>query len=313
MLHQRALKAVEACGFLSPAAAEKLSTLELCGAMVQSWQKASARPVLRVRARAAQKTPHTAAVIFSHGLGDTGEGWAYSFMEMAERLPHVMFLFPTARTMPVTCNGGMSMPSWYDIAGLDINRLKMDAPAIEESAVMIQCMAELEAYNIAAALPPSAGTTSSAPPPPTESGAPAYRTLAAGRVMVGGFSQGGALTMYAAHTCDLQLGGLVVLSGYCTQLKNLMALNTNVNSEAPLLMCHGTKDGVVPFPLAKESFEWVTKESNGVRRPSASSKFIPLDGVGHESSEEEMAAVEAFIARQLPALSGDRTAAKAGL
>jgi predicted esterase len=294
MLHQRALKAVEACGFLPAATAGTLSTLELCGAMVQSWQKAGSRPVLRVRARSAQKTPHSAAVIFSHGLGDTGEGWAYSFMEMAERLPHVLFLFPTARTMPVTCNGGMAMPSWYDIAGLDINRLKMDAPGIEESALMIQCMAELEAYNIAAELP--------TPPDAPKDGAPSYRALAAGRVVLGGFSQGGALTMYAAHTCDLELGGMVVLSGYCTQLKNLMALNTNENSNAPLLMCHGTADGVVPFPLAKESFEWVTKESNGVRRPTATSTFMPLSGVGHESSEDEMAAVEAFIAKQLPAI-----------
>jgi phospholipase/carboxylesterase len=297
MLHQRALKAAEVCGFVTSASASAMSTLELCGTMVQGWQKASYRPVLRVRAKAAQSTPHTACVIFSHGLGDSGEGWAYSFIEMAERLPHILFLFPTARSMPVTCNGGMVMPSWYDIAGLDIDRLKMDAPGIEESAMFLQCMMELESYTLAKVIAPTSGEQ------PSSSNEPSYRAAAAGRIVLGGFSQGSALTMYAAHTADQRLGGMVVLSGYCTQLKELLALNTQTNRHTPLLMCHGTDDGVVPFGLAKESYHWATSEATGLRSTEAAcNTFLPLDGVGHESSETEMAAVEAFIAKQLPPL-----------
>lgn len=290
------MKAAEACGFGFATASSNLSTLELCAQYVKSWQTASARPVLRVRARDAQKTPHSACVIFAHGLGNTGEGWAYSFMEMAERLPHVLFLFPTARTTAVTCNGGMEMPSWYDIAGLDVNRLKMDAPGIEESAVFLQSMVELESYNIGTSAKQAEGSTAST----DNNSAPAHHTSAAGRVILAGFSQGGALTMYAGHTCDQRLGGMLVLSGYCTQLNQLLLLDTKANTNTPLLMCHGTSDGVVPFPLARESFGWATSAGTGLRGAQSESVFTPLEGVGHESSEPEMAAVEAFIARQLP-------------
>lgn len=58
----------------------------------------------------------TAAVIFLHGLGDTGHGWAEAFAGI--RTPHVKYICPHAPIKPVTLNMGMSMPSWFDIIGL---------------------------------------------------------------------------------------------------------------------------------------------------------------------------------------------------
>jgi len=61
---------------------------------------------------------HTATVIFLHGLGDSGEGWAPVTKQLGQYLPHVKFILPNAPVQPVTLNLGMSMPSWYDIYSL---------------------------------------------------------------------------------------------------------------------------------------------------------------------------------------------------
>ncbi len=113
---------------------------------------------------------HTATVIFLHGLGDTGNGWAPVSKDLALHLPHVKFLFPTAPTRNITVNMGMSMPGWFDIAHLDINSLKdmmegkpADENGIEESVAYIHQLVDIE----------------------IKSGIPRHR------IVVGGFSQGG--------------------------------------------------------------------------------------------------------------------------
>jgi predicted esterase len=66
---------------------------------------------------------HTATVIFAHGLGDSGEGWAWAVenLRRRQRLDEVKFVLPHAPTIPITCNGGMSMPGWYDIVSVGEN------------------------------------------------------------------------------------------------------------------------------------------------------------------------------------------------
>lgn len=59
------------------------------------------------------KAVHTATLIALHGLGDTGEGWAFLGPEL--KLPHVKWVYPTAPVRPITLNGGMSMPGWFDL------------------------------------------------------------------------------------------------------------------------------------------------------------------------------------------------------
>ena len=61
---------------------------------------------------------HSATCIFMHGLGDTARGWADAAHWMAQALPWVKFVLPTATNLPVTLNGGVPMPAWYDIHGL---------------------------------------------------------------------------------------------------------------------------------------------------------------------------------------------------
>ena len=71
---------------------------------------------------------HTATVIFFHGLGDTGDGWSFAVenWRRRQRLDHVKFILPHAPQIPITVNGGMSMPGWYDIVSLRL----LDRPVL---------------------------------------------------------------------------------------------------------------------------------------------------------------------------------------
>ncbi|XP_015437654.1 PREDICTED: LOW QUALITY PROTEIN: acyl-protein thioesterase 2 [Dufourea novaeangliae] len=94
---------------------------------------------------------HTATLIFFHGLGDTGHGWASSMS--AVRLPHIKVICPTAPTMPVTLNAGFRMPSWFDLRTLDPSGVE-DEEGIKKAAEMVH---SLIAQEVAAGPEPLAG------------------------------------------------------------------------------------------------------------------------------------------------------------
>uniref|UniRef100_A0A8C7TSJ5 palmitoyl-protein hydrolase n=1 Tax=Oncorhynchus mykiss TaxID=8022 RepID=A0A8C7TSJ5_ONCMY len=123
----------------------------------------------------------TAAVIFLHGLGDSGHGWADAMT--AIRLPHVKYICPHAPRIPVTLNMKMTMPSWFDLMGLSPDSPE-DEAGIKRAAENIKAIIDHEAKN----------------------------GIPANRVLLGGFSQGGALSLYTALTCQQQLAGVVALS-----------------------------------------------------------------------------------------------------
>ncbi|KAL5017451.1 hypothetical protein ScPMuIL_007040 [Solemya velum] len=132
---------------------------------------------------AVSQAKHTATLIFLHGLGDTGHGWADSFRSL--KLKNIRCVCPNAPYQPVTLNGGMKMPSWFDILGL-----KPESPEDEDgikraSDTLKQLIAEEE-----------------------KSGIPSNR------IMVGGFSQGGAVALYTAFTLGKPLAGVVALSSW---------------------------------------------------------------------------------------------------
>lgn len=223
--------------------------------------------VIDVRGSSAA-TP-TACVIFSHGLGDTGHGWAQGFEELADTLPHVKFVFPTARQIPVTLNGGMHMPAWYDIKNLGA-RMKDEAEGIESSAAFIQALVVREASLVGGA----------------------------DRVIVGGFSQGGALSIVAAHTFPEKLGGILALSSYVTARSHLTQHIEPTNFAAPFLMAHGDADPMIPLAVARESFEFL----RGIRRNSTD-VMKTYRGMEHSSCPQEMRDVLEFVASHLPSKS----------
>ncbi len=171
----------------------------------------------------------SAAVIWLHGLG--ADGFNFSSIVPQLNLPKdlsVRFVFPHAPTMPVTMNSGYIMPAWYDLYSLKVDNPDtnpQDAEGIKKSAQHIkQLIVQENARGI-----------------PNE------------RIILVGFSQGGAMTLYTGLTMDKPLAGLIALSCY-------LPLHTTIENElnpasktTPIMMAHGRQDPVVLFEYGKES------------------------------------------------------------
>ncbi len=171
-------------------------------------------------------------IIWMHGLG--ADCW--DFVPVVRELnlpeqPALRFIFPQAPTRPITINGGMAMPGWYDIAMTDIAR-KPDEGGVRESQAIIE---ELIAREI------SRGITSD-------------------KIILAGFSQGGAIALQTGLRCKHELGGIMALSTYLTLTESLSAEKTVANARIPILMCHGTQDPIVPLTLAQTSRQALTAQ-----------------------------------------------------
>ena len=166
-----------------------------------------------------------ATVIFLHGLG--ADGW--DFVPIVRELPlpaelQLRFVFPHAPVRPVTINGGMAMRAWYDIAMTDIARLP-DERGIRDSQKLVEELIAREAK----------------------------RGMASNRIVLAGFSQGGAIALQAGLRHAEPLAGIVALSTYLTLEESLAAEAAAANKAVPILMAHGTQDEVVPLRLAEAS------------------------------------------------------------
>lgn len=170
-------------------------------------------------------TTADAAVIWLHGLGADG----YDFVPIVEelRLPPSMavrFIFPHARPRPVTINNGFVMRAWYDITGLGSDRKEDDA-GIRESATVVNQYVEQEKA----------------------------RGIDTKRIVIAGFSQGGAIALQAALRYPERLGGVMALSTYLPLRDSVAAEASPLNRDVPILMCHGLRDQMLPATLGKAS------------------------------------------------------------
>jgi phospholipase/carboxylesterase len=159
----------------------------------------------------------TAAVIWMHGLGADG----YDFVPIVEelRLPSslpIRFVFPHAKARPVTINNGYVMRAWYDIKGLTRDGMEDDV-GIRESETLVR---DLIAAEVARGVPTR-------------------------RIVLAGFSQGGAIALQAALRYDEPLAGIMALSTYLPLRALVPKEAHDANRSTPILMCHGTQDGVV--------------------------------------------------------------------
>ncbi|XP_063714146.1 acyl-protein thioesterase 1-like [Symsagittifera roscoffensis] len=201
---------------------------------------------------------HDATVIFLHGLGDTGHGWAAGFEAIKE--PNIKYIFPTAAPMPVTLNGGVPMPSWFDIVSLDHNG-KEDEKGVKKAAAELLEMVDKE--SAASGLPHN-------------------------KIMIGGFSQGGATALYALVTAQKQLGGVVALSAWLPLHKQLEKVEI-AHKGVAVLQCHGDCDPMVSFTFGDMSNKML------VQKGMTKCTFKPYPGMSHGSSAKEMNDVKNFI------------------
>jgi phospholipase/carboxylesterase len=171
----------------------------------------------------------TAAVIWLHGLGADGHDFVPIVPEL-ELLPPlaVRFVFPHAPVRPVTINNGMRMRAWYDIKVLSAGGPE-DEQGIRASAALLAEYIQRE----------------------REAG------IAANRIVVAGFSQGGAIALHAALRYPERLAGVMGLSTYLPLRVTLAAEAAAANRDLPILMCHGRFDPMLPMPLGLASRDYL--------------------------------------------------------
>jgi phospholipase/carboxylesterase len=169
------------------------------------------------------------SIIWLHGLGADGNDFAPIVPELvAPHWPALRFVFPHAPVRPVTVNGGMPMRAWYDIAGTAIAD-RQDADGIRASIAEVDALVAREA----------------------ERGVPASR------IVLAGFSQGGAIALAGGLRHAEALAGIVALSAYLPLHESLAAERSAANAAVPMFQAHGTADPVVPLELGTMSRDWL--------------------------------------------------------
>jgi len=168
-----------------------------------------------------------ASVIWMHGLGADGHDFVsiVKELDLAACLP-IRFLFPHAPEQPVTINGGMIMRAWYDILGVDLAR-REDEEGLRRSQGLIEAL--IAAENA--------------------------RGIPSERIVLAGFSQGGAMTLQTGLRHAKPLAGLMCLSGYLPLAARTAIERHPSNTETSIFMAHGRLDPVIPIARAVESRE----------------------------------------------------------
>jgi phospholipase/carboxylesterase len=171
------------------------------------------------------KTKAAASIVWLHGLGADGHDFESLVPEL--RLPEtlgVRFVFPHARVRPVTINGGHPMRAWYDILALDGSQ-RQDASGIRESAAEVRDLVTRETK----------------------------RGVGEDRIVLAGFSQGGAIALYEGLRHPTRLAGILALSTYLPLADTLAAEAHPANAAVPIFMAHGTLDPTVPFAMGEHT------------------------------------------------------------
>ena len=178
----------------------------------------------------------SAAVIWLHGLGADGHDFEQLVPELAwPGAPVIRYVFPHARVRPVTINGGMPMRAWSDIVSLSAGR-DSDRAGIEDSVAQATALIDRERER---GIPP-------------------------GRIIVAGFSQGGAIALHTALRYRESLAGLVALSTYLLLESELDRLEPGANGDLPVFAAHGTADPMVPCFMGEAAAEYLNRRGHPV-------------------------------------------------
>jgi len=166
-----------------------------------------------------------ASIVWLHGLGADG----FDFVPIVRELqalgaPPARYVFPHAPERSVTVNGGLRMRAWYDVLGTRIDQREDDA-GIRLSQAQVQALIEREAA----------------------------RGTARSRIVLAGFSQGGAIALQTGLRQREKLAALVVLSAYLPLADSAPAESSAAGRSIPIFMAHGTQDGLIPVQVARTS------------------------------------------------------------
>ncbi|MFF2049839.1 alpha/beta hydrolase [Stenotrophomonas bentonitica] len=165
------------------------------------------------------------SVLWLHGLGADGHDFAPIVPELVRpHWPAIRFVFPHAPVQPITINNGVPMRAWYDIVSMDF-RSRADSAGVDASIVEVELLIERE---IARGIP-------------------------AERILLAGFSQGGAVILSALLRRTRPLAGLIALSTYLPDPAKAAAARVAGAISVPVFMAHGTQDPVIPVAIAEHT------------------------------------------------------------
>ena len=167
------------------------------------------------------------AVIWLHGLGANGHDFEPIVSEL--NLPdsiHARFIFPHAPIRAVTLNSGMQMPAWYDIYSLEMDS-KEDVQGVEKITREIHAMIDEQIHQ----------------------------GIAINKIVLAGFSQGGALSLYAGLTFSKKLSGLIGLSSYLPLRNQIQEASKFASRGLRIFLAHGSYDDVVPIAYTETAKE----------------------------------------------------------
>ncbi|BGP19582.1 hypothetical protein JCM10213v2_007677 [Rhodosporidiobolus nylandii] len=205
-------------------------------------------------------------VVWSHGLGDSAHGWL-DFAEMLRRregLKGVRWVLTNAPQRPVTANGGAIMPAWYDTKQFNA------PPSLEDTDGMLASVASI------------AGLVE----------AEVAKGVEAEKIVVGGFSQGGVMSLLTGLTSEKKLGGVCVLSGFLglTHEDKIKELVSPASASTPIFWGHGTADPVIRLSKALAGREYLVEELG--RKEGEDFEWREYEGMEHSLGREELGDVQ---------------------
>ncbi len=204
-----------------------------------------------------------AAVVWLHGLGDSGHGFAPIVPELRLPAGHgIRFLFPHAPEQRVTINNGMVMRAWYDIKTWDLQN-RADEAGVRQSALLVQNLLD---KVIASGIP-------------------------AEKIILAGFSQGGVIALHLLPRLPYKIAGVMALSTYMAVPDALKTEMNTLNKTTPVLVAHGTADPVVPMQAGQLAFNALKYAGFNVRWQDYRME--------HSVCAQEVADISRFIQQQL--------------
>ena len=226
---------------------------------------------------------YSRVVVWCHGLGDSAPRWAEQIsLEWESMLPHTKFILPIAPTRPLSLNNGFirsdlcagcpEKAGWFDIFALE-EYANEDIAGIEEAASRIHDIIEAEIN----------------------------KNIEPGRILVGGFSQGGALALSASLRSRHALAGCVALSTWLPLKKKFPgAMHANAR-KLRVLQIHGTEDKIV-------SHEWGLSSHNFLKQGLClpEPEFMTIEGLGHHSHPDGIKRMKDFMCRVLDNVCRER-------
>lgn len=205
-----------------------------------------------------------AAVIWLHGLGADGHDFEPIVPELVQRGERAWrFVFPNAPVRPVTINGGAIMRAWYDIRGLDRTAVE-DVAGFRDTDKHVRQLIAREGE----------------------------RGIPANRIVLAGFSQGGAVSLYTAPRLPEALAGVMALSCFLPGQASFGVERAPANNATPIFMAHGQSDNVLPIPLGTQSRDFLKAQGYAVEWHD-----YPM---AHAVCAAEIADIRKFLLRVLP-------------